>query len=182
MKLPRRPLHLRALGPLPPGLLEWLAAELAARLPVHPRLAPPWPLHDAWRDERRGQYRSNQIVDALCEDADGGAVQLAVTAVDLCAPGRRFVFGEATLGGCCALVSLARLLPADDPAAAGEPARGRLLKESLHELGHVFALTHCTDACVMRASRHDAEIDLKPAAFCAACAAGLRTSGPPRRT
>ena len=48
----------------------------------------------------------------------------------------------------------------------------RLLKESLHELGHTVGLVHCDDyRCVMCASTSVEEIDLKDEAFCGTCRA-----------
>ena len=47
----------------------------------------------------------------------------------------------------------------------------RLLKESLHELGHTYGLRHCPDyTCVMSSSNGVERIDLKSAEFCPACA------------
>jgi archaemetzincin len=46
----------------------------------------------------------------------------------------------------------------------------RLLKESLHELGHTFGLIHCPDyLCVMHSSTSVEEIDVKTARFCLKC-------------
>jgi hypothetical protein len=60
-------------------------------------------------------------------------------------------------------------LPAD-PQILAE----RLLKESLHELGHTVGLHHCPDyRCVMGSAHAVERIDLKLAEFCAACATAL---------
>jgi archaemetzincin len=109
-----------------------------------------------------------------------------VTDVDLYIPVLTFVFGEAQLGGRCALVSLHRLheefygLP-----PSPELLRHRLVKESVHELGHVLGLRHCPDwRCVM-ASTHDVErIDLKGEEYCPSClvAAFLQAPAPRRPT
>ena len=116
---------------------------------------------------------SNRLVDSLREhfsraDAGGPHWVLGVTAHDLYAPDRPFVFGEATFGGRWAVVSAARF---------GIPARGsprlldRLLKESLHELGHLGSVGHCDESsCVMSTSRRVADIDRKNLEFCGDCA------------
>ncbi len=71
---------------------------------------------------------------------------LGVVAVDLYIPILTFVFGEAQMGGPCAVVSAHRLrqelygLPPDP-----ELFRQRVLKEAVHELGHTLNLTHCDD-------------------------------------
>lgn len=171
-----RPLQLRPLGTMEEVPLGWLAAELEARLPVHTHLCEPWPLRAEWLDPERGQYRSNAIVDALVATGPEGWM-LAVTEVDLFAPGHRFVFGEATLGGCCALVSLARLR--DDVGSEPAPRlRHRLLVEAIHEIGHVAGLAHCDiEGCVMMPSAQAADIDAKSPDFCARCVARVQPFG-----
>ncbi|MFO7836240.1 MAG: hypothetical protein R6V83_06280 [Candidatus Thorarchaeota archaeon] len=49
-----------------------------------------------------------------------------------------------------------------------------VLKEALHELGHVFQLGHCTNHCVMRFSNRFSQTDLKPAEFCEDCYGDLQ--------
>jgi archaemetzincin len=96
---------------------------------------------------------------------------LGVTAADLYIPILTFVFGEAQVGGPCAVVSLHRLrqefygLPPDP-----ELLQQRLLKEAVHELGHTMSLTHCEDySCVMAASHAVEWIDMKEAGLCELC-------------
>jgi len=90
-----------------------------------------------------------------------------------------YVFGEAELDGRAAVVSAFRLdnelygMP-PDPDLLFE----RLVKESLHELGHTFGLMHChrTD-CVMSSSTYVEHIDLKNDRFCDRCLRALRKRG-----
>jgi archaemetzincin len=102
--------------------------------------------------------------------ANGGRL-LAVTSLDLFVPVLTFVFGEAQLGGSCAIVSVHRLreevygLPAD-PVLLQE----RLFKEAVHELGHTFGLRHCDDwRCVMTSSHSVEWLDVKSSELCANC-------------
>lgn len=171
-------LRLVPLGVLGPDrhLLPWLANRLRRRLGVDIVLDDPLELHDAWFDPERGQFASNHVVDALVErDSPTGASLgrewvLAITRADLFADGRDFVFGEATQGGHWAVVSLARLR-CPDPRLA----RSRLLKETLHELGHLAGLAHCGHhpRCVMRPSSDVPEVDRKSARFCRSCRAAV---------
>lgn len=151
------------------SLAEGLAACLGVACAIHPDGL------DAGfaYNPLRGQYHSTEILKRLVRDvpAEGWRV-LGVTDQDLYIPILTFVFGEAQLEQRGALVSLHRLrqefygLPTDPQLLAQ-----RLLKESLHELGHTLGLRHCTDyLCVMSPSHAVERIDLKLAEFCAACA------------
>jgi archaemetzincin len=130
-------------------------------------------------DPERGQYSSTRLLRMLLDDPNGsdGRV-LGVAGVDLFAPVLTYVFGEAQLQGRSAVVSVHRLRP----EAYGLPEDGellfqRLLKESVHELGHTFGLVHCqSNACVMRSSTYVENIDLKPATFCEPCLTAARAS------
>ncbi len=125
----------------------------------------------------RGQYHSTAILERLqAVGSNGKSRLLGVTAVDLFVPIFTFVFGEAQVGGNCALASLYRLseehygLPSDEAKL-----RERLTKEAVHELGHTFGLRHCEDwQCVM-ASSHSVElVDVKSAEFCRECTRVVR--------
>ena len=127
----------------------------------------------AYHAERQ-QYHSSEILARMQEFVGDGCWRLlAVTDADLYIPILTFVFGEAQLGGKCALVSTHRLrqefygLPPDR-----DLLMERLLKESVHELGHTVELTHCDDyRCVMAASHAVEWIDLKDSTFCPECEA-----------
>lgn len=102
---------------------------------------------------------------------------VAITDVDLCNPVLSFVFGEAQLAGSAAVVSAHRLrnqfygLPAD----LGQFAE-RLGKVVVHELGHLFGLTHCPNgSCVMHAARFVEEVDIRSMLFCSECRLMLRS-------
>jgi archaemetzincin len=156
-------------GEAPAGLIatvrEHLASEL--RLPVERGFEPERPA-TAW-DPRRRQHESGSILKWLGSRHAGAAKVLGLTDVDLFIPILTFVFGEAQLGGRAAVVSIARLAPADG-SRGGRLLGERLRKEALHELGHAFGLVHCGNpGCVMGRSPGVAEIDGKGAAFCTEC-------------
>jgi archaemetzincin len=131
-------------------------------------------------DAARGQYGSIPVLEMLARQAPADAHKLlAVTERDLFIPVLTFVFGQAQLGGRVGVVSLARLrqefynLPPHR-----EVFLGRVMKEALHETGHMFGLVHCADrTCAMSLATSVRQIDLKQAAFCAACAARLPSAG-----
>lgn len=125
----------------------------------------------AW-DARRGQYHATQILRRIRDvQRDENVRALGITRLDLFVPILTFVFGEAELGGRCAVVSMQRL----DERFYGLPAREellreRLVKEAVHELGHTFGLRHCDDwRCVMTSSHAVDRLDIKGLDFCRVC-------------
>ncbi len=101
---------------------------------------------------------------------------LGVTDVDLYVPGLNFVFGEADPSHLIGLISTYRLhygLPRGIPGKA--LFQSRVVKEAVHELGHVFGLGHCNDPhCVMFFSNTLGDTDRKGKNFCSRCWGKLR--------
>lgn len=170
--------------PAPDGeLLLRLRRELGARFDAHCVVGDAFPVLPEWWDEDRGQLSSNAVVDALIEsfpheeDAPPARWVLGVTELDLFAPDRDFVFGEATLEGFWAVIGLARLRRAARPATQRGPddlLHERVLKEAVHELGHLAGLPHCVRPhCVMFPSQGLEDTDRKPPDLCAACTASV---------
>jgi archaemetzincin len=165
-------LHLLPIGNVDEGLLKDLCPpiEEALRVPcrVLPvRLDPEFAFHG-----ERQQYHSSEILQSMQHflTADSWRM-LGIGAVDLYIPILTFVFGEAQMGGPCAVVSAHRLrqefygLPSDRKLF-----RQRLTKEAVHEVGHTLNLTHCDDYRCAMASSHAVEwIDLKESALCPTC-------------
>jgi archaemetzincin len=172
-------LSLVPVGEVPRGLLESLAAGLAPKLRVACSID--FENLDAASafDPLRGQYNSTKILRQLQGLATVESWRvLGVAKDDLYIPILSFVFGEAQLGPqplATAVVSVHRLrqefygLP-PDPELQAE----RLLKESLHELGHTLGFPHCPDhRCVMSSSHAVENIDLKLVDFCPSCGAAI---------
>lgn len=100
---------------------------------------------------------------------------VAVTMEDLYPqPSWNFVFGMASLKEGVGVQSFAR----QDPAFFGEPrppgwqtvARRRATWTLLHEISHLFGLTHCTYwRCVVAGSNHQDEADGSPLHACPVC-------------
>lgn len=160
------------IGEVDPALLVGLRRELQALLRVNVSvLAETLDPAELFHHERR-QYHSTGLLARMNGRFAPSAWRLVgITAEDLYIPILTFVFGEAQMGGPCAVVSYHRLrqefygLP-PDPALVAE----RLLKETVHELGHTFDLAHCEDyRCVMAPSHTVEWIDIKNAVFCDDC-------------
>ena len=140
------------------------------------RLDPEFAFHG-----ERQQYHSSEILQRMQSFVtDNSWRVLGVAAVDLYIPILTFVFGEAQMGGPCAVVSAHRLrqefygLPADRRLF-----RQRLIKEAVHEVGHTLNLTHCDDYRCAMASSHAVEwIDLKESALCATCTSAVMPGTP----
>jgi len=167
-------LHILPIGNVDEGLLKdlWPAIEETFRIPckVLPlRLDPEFAFHG-----ERQQYHSSEILRRMQSflTPDSWRI-LGISAVDLYIPILTFVFGEAQMGGPCAVVSSHRLrqefygLPPDR-----ELFRLRVIKEAAHEVGHTLNLTHCEDYRCVMASSHAVEwIDLKESTLCPSCRA-----------
>ncbi|MBZ5720265.1 MAG: archaemetzincin [Acidobacteriia bacterium] len=165
-------LQLLPIGNLDGELLMDLGPALADtfRMPcevITPALDPEFAFHG-----ERQQYHSSEVLHRM-----QGRIRpeswrvLGVTALDLYIPILTFVFGEAQMGGPCAVVSAHRLRQEFYGLAADRDIlRQRLFKEAVHEIGHTLNLTHCEDyGCVMAPSHAVEWIDLKESTLCPNC-------------
>ena len=128
-------------------------------------------------DAPRKQYYSSLLLMLVREyarktDADK---TLGVTNADMFMPQLNFVFGEAESPGKAAIVSLARLDPEFYGIRRDESLfLERAAKEAIHETGHTFGLSHCSDpSCVMSFSNSIYEVDFKRPEFCPKCSTRL---------
>lgn len=139
-----------------------LQADVLTCLPV--------PLHAF--DSGRMQYDAGQVLIKLEKEIFKGYQKIiGVINGDLFVPVFSYVLGEARQGGRCALVSIYRL---DEKVASGPVVPSQLLercaKVALHELGHLFNLTHCSDPlCLMHISGDVRELDQRRFNLCRYC-------------
>jgi len=114
-------------------------------------------------DASRGQSLSSAILPVLAAAKRPEWERLlGVADVDLYVPDLNFVFGEGDTRRGVAIFSLARLHDADEKLVARRAAT-----EAIHELGHTYALAHCSRSdCVMWFSNTLAESDRKGVRFC----------------
>jgi archaemetzincin len=166
-------LHLLPIGDVDKGLLKDLRPAIEKTFRISCQVLPGQLDPESAYHPERQQYHSSEILQRMQSLLQGDSWRmLGITAVDPDIPILTFVFGEAQMGGPCAVVSVHRLyqefygLPSDD-----EVFRQRALKEAVHELGHTINLTHCEDyRCAMAASDKEEWIDVKESKLCSACA------------
>ncbi len=124
----------------------------------------------AWNGLRR-QYDAEEILNRCLMENKERPI-LVIVNDDIYVEGLNFVFGVAQCGG-GAVIGLERFRYGGDP----RDFRNRLSKTVKHELGHVFGLSHCREACVMRFANSLWELDRKPPDFCDNCKNKLRILG-----
>jgi archaemetzincin len=170
-----------ALIPVGPTLdypLDTLIDPISARFPLFDVsvAAPISDLTEAY-DPRRAQYHSTRILALLERYIRSLQLDrlLGVTTKDLYVPGMNFVFGEARSPGRAAVISTYRLMPIKPDET--DLLQSRLLKEAVHEIGHMVGVKHCSKVtCVMHFSECLADTDLKGPDFCEDCQSYLRAS------
>jgi len=149
-------------------LAEGLGKVFVCRIRVLPSLALP---SSAFYVPRQ-RYRADRLLPFLRAAGPADAHILGVTAVDISVTKDQYpdwgVFGLGELRGPACVVSTFRL---GRKASARHPLSQRLLKVSIHELGHTFGLPHCPrSSCVMAEYRGSIDnLDESDAAFCARC-------------
>lgn len=174
-----RLVQLLAVGKIDRSLLESVRDSLSSCLPVRCEiLGSTLDPTVAYHAERQ-QFHSSEILQRMYSMMSSHAWRLlAIADVDLYIPILRYVFGEAQIGGPCAVVSAFRLrqefygLDPDEGRL-----RERLLKECVHELGHTLDLRHCQDYRCAMASAHAVEwIDLRESTICESCRSQLNAN------
>ncbi|MGB9630543.1 MAG: archaemetzincin family Zn-dependent metalloprotease [Candidatus Methanodesulfokora sp.] len=130
----------------------------------------------------RRQYISEGILGIASRiSSERRDVVLIVADLDAYADDLNFVFGQAELNGSAAVVYLERLKPEFYGKRSDYSLfTRRVLKEVMHELGHVMGLAHCGDwRCVMYFSNTIADTDRKgeyDSYYCSKCMGMLRKS------
>jgi archaemetzincin len=166
-------------GPAPSEVLAALREDLARELGAAAVLGKELPMPDQAYSPHCRQYLAEAFLPRLREPQESQELALAITDVDLYAPWLNFVFGLADPRSRSAIISITRLRP----EFYGQPAdpglfRLRVLKEAIHELGHLLGLSHCRrPACVMFFSNSLADTDRKGPGFCEDCRGKLRNIG-----
>lgn len=123
-------------------------------------------------DKEKGKYNARIILNEFnkinlenCEKA------LVITDQDLFSEDLNYIFGLAETNGRNCIISTKRLnLQFYNAKDKKDLFYKRILKEIVHELGHVFSLKHCQNKkCVMHFSNSVKDTDEKESEFCEKC-------------
>jgi len=119
-----------------------------------------------------GKHNATIILKYLCKELPEDFFKtLVITELDLYSPIFSCLFGEAQLGGRCALISLFRLRQEFYNLAPDHAVfLSRCEKEAIHEIAHTIGLLHCRDInCIMFPSNSIIDTDVKSSSFCIHC-------------
>ncbi len=130
-------------------------------------------------DWHRRQYYSPAIIGYVFEKmkdivTSSQIYTICLGDIDAYSNGLNFVFGEALLGSNIACVYTRRLNPYYyNKRITGDYHKlfiTRIVKEIIHEWGHLLGLSHCIDkSCVMSFSNSVIDVDAKTPFFCSKC-------------
>ncbi|TLX82831.1 MAG: archaemetzincin family Zn-dependent metalloprotease [Thaumarchaeota archaeon] len=124
-------------------------------------------------DTKRNQWNSPKLLDWFYNKfkPSNDRIILVILDVDAYSHGLNFVLGEAFPKGGLGVVYLARIKEEFYGLKRNnELFYERMVKECVHELGHIFGFNHCPDMlCVMYFSNSLSDTDFKEKSFCSTC-------------
>lgn len=158
-----------------------IAAHISGYLNIQPIVLSPLDSPSYAFDKERLQYNVASILHQLESTPVKGVEKVVgILNVDLYLPVFTHVFGEARQGGKVALISTFRL--GENHSNHSTPSSlvlERAAKVALHEVGHLYGLTHCDNRqCLMYFSGNIEDLDEIPFFFCRYCRRYLQDSVP----
>ncbi len=157
-------------------ILESLQNSLPDLLNCKTKIEPAVEMAQSAFNQMRRQYDAEKVLKILSSGGTGVAIEKNVPALFVCNEdlyynGLNYVFGLEETGTGAAIVSVHRLRT----EFYGErPSLGllqeRVVKEAVHEIGHILGLEHDTfSKCAMAFSPSVADVDRKENNFCRTC-------------
>ena len=177
MRKDRQRIGLIPFGDIPDIVPKVIAAHISGYLDLQTILLEPMQNPSYALDSRRRQYDVGHILEHL-ESGSFGSVDkvMGILDVDLFVPVFTHVFGEARQKGRVALISIFRLRENPmDTIKDSTITLERAAKVALHEVCHLYNLTHCEDRrCLMYFSGSLSDLDQIPLGFCRYCSRYIR--------
>ncbi|HZD60457.1 MAG TPA: archaemetzincin family Zn-dependent metalloprotease [Anaerolineae bacterium] len=171
IQIKKRYIEVLPIGSISQELVDYIIRIIEEKFSTPARVGQAIPVPAGALNRRRGQYNASIILEEISRHRAAKAVKaLGVIEDDLFARGLNYIFGQAKLGGCCGIISLARLREGTEGPGGERLFFERVKKEAVHELGHTFGLRHCLNPkCVMYYSNNIMDTDRKGADFCPEC-------------
>lgn len=162
------------MGKINENVLKYLQQELKTIFSREVKILPQVKISQDAYNGMRKQYNAKALLETIQGDFSKNNLDkiLAVMDKDMYAPELNFVFGSVEkIGGGKGIISIIRL---GEEFYHRQVDEGlffkRILKESIHELGHLHGIPHCGNSeCVMHFSYSILDADNKGDKFCHAC-------------
>ncbi len=156
-------------------LLQEVSEVLAEAFPLPASIIDPLPFPYELVVRDREQIKASDLINLLADLGLNGLVS-GIIDYDIFAPGLEHLFGEADPVEGISVVSIARFR--EEFFGRGQDQsllRDRLVKEALHEMGHLYSLRHCPQkTCIMHFSGDVEVTDQKRESFCPDCRGTLK--------
>ncbi|RLG80887.1 MAG: hypothetical protein DRO09_02570 [Thermoprotei archaeon] len=148
-----------------------LARTFKSEVTVHSELSIPGECVDSLRGQVRADCLTMWLMSRMHRESVDYDIALGIADVDGYIPGLNFVFGVAFPSLKTATVYLTRLrYGVSKDRESYTKFLERVIKEVMHELGHLLGLRHCSNPrCVMHFSNSIFDTDMKSWRFCSRC-------------